>query len=344
LHLRNIGGNGITGFSTIQMGASSISLGLTLDRFQLSFYKNQARPGVLLKTPKVMTDDAFDRFKKRWNEQQGGASNAGKLAILEEGLELAGTVAITQRDAQALETMKLSRGDAALLFGVPPHMVGDTEKSTSWGTGIEQQTLGFHTFTLNPYLRVWETRCNSSLFTASDQKRGLFCEHVLAGLLRGDIKARSEALDIWRRNGVINADEWRDLENLNPRDDGRGGAYWQPVNYIAAGEQAPAPPVRMLTKPVLDSLLTLYRAAYERVLRRARNDYALVTKGKRAREDWQNECSAYAREQIEPLHDALRALGGSPVEFDVEVLSAATNGKEVEVLAQEQAARSLGGA
>jgi len=346
LHLRNVGNDGIMGYSTITMGANTVGLSLLLDKHQGFFYRNNARLGVVLKSPKVLSDDAFDRFTKRWNKSHGGAEKSGSIAILEEGLEFATTLGISQHDAQTLETMKLTRGDIALLFGVPPHMVGDTEKSTSWGTGIEQQTLGFHTFTLSAYLRLWEARCNASLFTNEEQKRGLFVEHVLAGLLRGDIKTRSEALDIWRRNGIISADEWRDLENLNPREDEHGKDYWMPVNYSATGSAVPAlTPVPAPLPPqepkAARALEAAYVAAWERALRRARQDHALVIKKKRTLEVWLAECMQYAHEQLDPLDEAMRALGEQPGAWGEDELRSVLSGSALDALARDAAHRAV---
>jgi HK97 family phage portal protein len=131
---------------------------------------------------------------------------------------------MSMEDAQFIEQRKFSRSEIAMFFGVPPHMIGDLEKSTSWGTGVEQQSIGFLQYTLMPWLVSDSQAMQRDLLTA-EEERELYFHHNVDGLLRGDFKSRQEGLAIQRRNGVINADEWREMEDMNPREDGGGAEY-----------------------------------------------------------------------------------------------------------------------
>lgn len=133
--------------------------------------------------------------------------------------------------AQFLETRSFQVSEIARLFRVPPHMIGDVERSTSWGTGIEQQATGFLVFTIRPWLVRWEQVLNWDLF---GDRSPFFAEFLVDGLLRGDSASRATALQIQRQNGIINADEWREIENLNPQPDGQGKAYLVPLNMVPA--------------------------------------------------------------------------------------------------------------
>jgi hypothetical protein len=159
--------------------------------------------------------------------------------VLEEGMKFE-TYSIPNEDAQFLETRKFQRAEIAGMYGVPPHMIGDTERSTSWGTGIEEQVLGFMKFTIQPYLAKWEQEINRKLFDVGGR---YFAEFVVDGLLRADIGKRYTAYSIGRQWGWLSADDIRELENMNPLSDGDGDIYLQPMNMIEAGEEPPpAPP------------------------------------------------------------------------------------------------------
>jgi hypothetical protein len=114
-------------------------------------------------------------------------------------------------------------------------MIGDVERSTSWGTGIEQQNIGYLVYALRPWLVRFEQEFNYKLFPGTERGQ-YYVENLVDSLLRGDTKTRNEAYQIMRQNGIINADEWRELENMNPLPDGKGEAYLVPLNMGVAGE------------------------------------------------------------------------------------------------------------
>jgi HK97 family phage portal protein len=152
-------------------------------------------------------------------QKYSGAMNAGVPMLLDNGLKWQ-SISINPEDAQMLESRAFSVEEICRFFGVPPHMVGHTEKVTSWGTGLEQQTLGFQKFTLRRRLKRIEQALEKQLLTARDRSEGVKIEFNLEGLLRGDSKSRAEfyraALGDTQKPGWMVRNEVRRLENLEP--------------------------------------------------------------------------------------------------------------------------------
>jgi HK97 family phage portal protein len=143
--------------------------------------------------------------------------------LLEEGLSFE-KVTMTSEEAQFIESRKFQRSDIGMFFGVPPHMFGDIERGTSWGSGIEQQGVGFVTYTLLPWLTNIEQGMGLALLNPEERNR-LAPNFDTEPLTRADILARSQAHKIWFEAGVLSPDEWRRREGMGPRPDGRGGVF-----------------------------------------------------------------------------------------------------------------------
>ena len=152
-------------------------------------------------------------------EKFAGAVNSGKPMVLEGGTKWQ-SLSINPEDAQMLESRGFSVEEIARFFGVPPHMIGHTEKSTSWGTGLEQQVLGFQKFSLRRRLKRIEQALEKQLLTPIDRAAGLQVEFVVEGLLRGDSTARAAFYNSGLQNGWMTINEVRNLENLPPVDGG----------------------------------------------------------------------------------------------------------------------------
>ena len=223
MHWRGLSSDGVMGHSPVSLAREAIGMGLAAEEYGARFFGNDARPGGILKSPNKLTPESAKASKESWEKAHAGLTNAHRVAVLQEGLEWQ-SIGMPNADAQFLELRQFQRGEIAMLFGVPPHMIGDTEKSTSWGTGIEQQGIGFVTYTLRPWLVSLEQRMKLDLFSAQERDTW-FAEFLVDGLLRGDSKARAESLAIQRQNGVVNADEWREIENRNPLPNGEGKVY-----------------------------------------------------------------------------------------------------------------------
>lgn len=229
-HLIGLTLDGVTGVSVIQHARESIGLALTAEKHGNTTFANGTVLGAVLKHPKTIGKEAQEALQASLDRYRG-AENAGKTLILEEGMDWT-PLGMTAEDAQYIETRKFTRSDIAMFFGVPPHMIGDTEKSTSWGTGIEQQSLGFVAYTLQDWLTAWEETIGRDLISEDD----IYAKFNPAGLLRGDINSRYAAYSTARQWGWLSINDIRELEDLNPIEN--GDDYLQPMNMEPAGTPA----------------------------------------------------------------------------------------------------------
>src|SRR5690606_18583381 len=166
-----------------------------------------------VKHPKVLNPTQREEMRAAM-ERIGGAAQAGKPVVLEAESDV-GTIGINPRDAQMLESRAFSVEAVSLWFRVPPFMVGHSEKSTSWGTGIEQQMIGFLTFTLRPWLRRIEQAITKDLLLPAERPR-YFPKFNVEGLLRGDSAARASFYNTMINAGVMTRDQVRELEDWAP--------------------------------------------------------------------------------------------------------------------------------
>ena len=216
LHIPGLGFDGLVGYSPIAMAKNAIGLAIATEEYGSKFFANGATPGGLLEYPGVVKGP--DRVRESWNKGFSGSQNAGKVAILEEGMKYT-PISIAPEQAQFLETRKFQINEIARIFRVPPHMVGDLEKSSF--SNIEQQSLEFVKYTLDPWVVRWEQSLSRALFTPEEKKRYFFKFNV-EGLLRGDYQSRMNGYAVARQNGWMSANDIRELENLDriPAEDG----------------------------------------------------------------------------------------------------------------------------
>lgn len=224
LHMKGLGSDGLVGYSPIRMAREAIGLGLATEEFGSRFFSNGAQPSGIVEYPGKMSDLAYKRYKEDVRDEHTGLSKSHRLMVLEEGLKYH-QIGIPPNDAQFLETRKFQLEEVARLYRVPLILLNHTEKSTSWGTGIEQFMLGFIIHTIRPWLVRWEQEFKMKLFITPRDRRRFFAEFLVDALLRGDTKSRYEAYQIARQNGWLNADEIREIENMNPMPDGLGKIY-----------------------------------------------------------------------------------------------------------------------
>lgn len=190
LHFPGFGFNGIRSMSVIQWAAKqSIGIAMASEEHSARFFSNGMSPSYAIKAPGKMSEEQVARLRQQVAEKAGGTANAHKPLVLTEGLDIS-NVAMSAVDGQLLESRKFQIIDIARAFGVPPHMIGANEVASSWGSGIEQMTLGYVKFTLSPYLTRWEQEINRKLWTTPKN----FVSFDLSGLLRGDDKARADYL------------------------------------------------------------------------------------------------------------------------------------------------------
>lgn len=242
LHVRGFGGNPLGGMSTLHFGRNTFSLARAIERSSGSMFKNGMRPSVQLVFPEWLTPEQRELAKTTLSEQYLGAMNAGKPWISEGGAKVE-AISINPDDAQMLESRGFSVEEICRFFGVPPHMIGHTEKTTSWGTGLEQQTLGFQKFTLRRRLKRIEQALEKQLLTVQERAGGFRIEFNLEGLLRADSKGRSEFYRSMTQIGAMTINEVRALENLPPVEGGDvPRMQMQNIPITDAGQEAlPAP-------------------------------------------------------------------------------------------------------
>lgn len=219
LHIRGFGGNPLGGMSTLSFGARSFSLALAVDRSATATFKNGMRPSFAISMastlPANTTAEQREQIELGLQKRYVGAMNTGKPWLLEGGMEPK-QLMFNPDDAQMLESRGFSVEEICRFFGVPPFMIGHTEKTTSWGTGLEQQTLGFQKFTLRRRMKRIEQALAKQLLTDEDRARGIVIEFNLEGLLRGDSGARSAFYQSGLTNGWMTINEVRALENMPP--------------------------------------------------------------------------------------------------------------------------------
>lgn len=216
-HVRGFGGSPLGGLSTLSYGRQVFGLSLAVNNAAQVTFANGVRPSLLLSTPgdRTLTAEQRNVMEAALQEKHAGAMNAGRPMLLEGGLT-PHQVSLTPEDAQMLESRSFSVEEICRFFEVPPHMIGHTEKSTSWGTGLEEQTLRFQKFTLRRRLKRIEQAIAKQLLTPADRVAGIVVEFNLEGLLRADSKGRSEFYQKMTQIGAMTINEVRALENLPP--------------------------------------------------------------------------------------------------------------------------------
>ena len=216
LHIPGLGFDGLVGYSPIAMAKNAIGMAMACEEFGAKFFANGASPSGVLEHPGILKDPA--KVRDSWNAAYGGSANSHKVAVLEEGMKYS-PISISPNEAQFLETRKFQINEIARIFRVPPHMVGDLEKSSF--SNIEQQSLEFVKYTLDPWVIRWEQSLSRALFSP-DEKHTYFFKFNVEGLLRGDYQSRMTGYATARQNGWMSANDIRELEDLDriPADEG----------------------------------------------------------------------------------------------------------------------------
>ena len=216
LHIPGLGFDGLVGYSPIAMAKNTIGLSIATEEYGARFFANGATPGGILEFPGTVKNP--ESIRESWNKGFSG-NNAHKVAILEEGMKYT-PISISPEQAQFLETRKFQIDEIARIFRVPPHMVGDLEKSSF--SNIEQQSLEFVKYTLEPWIIRWEQSLNRALLSETE-KPDYFVKFNVDGLLRGDYQSRMNGYAIARQNGWMSANDIRSLEQLDLIPDELGG-------------------------------------------------------------------------------------------------------------------------
>mgnify|MGYP000332116535 FL=1 len=217
LHIPGLGFDGLVGYSPIAMAKNAIGMAIACEEYGSKFFANGAQPSGVLEHPGTVKDP--EKVRESWHKAFGGSANANKTAVLEEGMKYT-PISIAPEQAQFLETRKFQIDEIARIFRVPPHMVGDLEKSSF--SNIEQQSLEFVKYTLDPWVSRWEQSITRSLLTAEEKKQ-YFVKFNVDGLLRGDYQSRMNGYAVGIQNGFMSPNDVRELENMDLIPDELGG-------------------------------------------------------------------------------------------------------------------------
>lgn len=228
LHIPGLGFDGLVGYSPIAMAKNAIGMAIACEEYGAKFFANGAAPGGVLEHPGTIKDP--QRVRESWQSTFGGSGNSNKIAVLEEGMKYT-PIGISPEQAQFLETRKFQINEIARIFRVPPHMVGDLEKSSF--SNIEQQSLEFVKYTLDPWVIRWEQSIQRILLTP-EEKKSYYVKFNVEGLLRGDYQSRMNGYAIGRQNGWMSANDIRELENLDRIPTEEGGDL-----YLINGNMLP---------------------------------------------------------------------------------------------------------
>lgn len=228
LHIPGLGFDGLIGYSPITMAKNAIGMAMACEDYGASFFQNGAQPGGVLEHPGIIKDP--ERVRESWNAAFQGPKNANKVAVLEEGMKYQ-PIAIAPSEAQFLETRKFQLNEIARIFRIPPHMIGDLERSSF--SNIEQQSLEFVKYTLDPWIVRWEQSLERALLTKKE-KETYFIKFNLEGLLRGDYESRMNGYAVGRQNSWMSANDIRKLENLDRISAEEGGDL-----YLVNGNMLP---------------------------------------------------------------------------------------------------------
>ena len=229
-HIPGFGYDGVCGVSPIRLAATTIGLGLAAEEYGARLWSAGSMLGGVLQTEQRLDQTSADRLKESWRSKVAGLSKAHEVAILDAGAKFQ-PITMPNNDAQFLESRDFQVSEVSRWFGVPPFLLNQTEKSTSWGTGLEQQATGFVKFDLHPvWLAPAEARVTKEL--TGD---GIYAKYVVEGLLRGDTTARGEFYRIMREVGAFSANDIRELEERGPIEG--GDSYLQPLNMAPLGSE-----------------------------------------------------------------------------------------------------------
>jgi HK97 family phage portal protein len=231
-HLRNYSDDGIVGQSTVSMAVDTFGVALAQQDYMARFLRNDARPPIILEGGLFKTKEDEELFRKSWQRGQT-AENRGKMALLPTGMT-AKEIGVNPNDQQLLDARKFSRIEICSIFGVPPHLIGETEKAATYAS-VEQFNIMYAVHCISSRLTLWEQAIQRDLITSPKY----FAKFSMAALLRGDTASRFAAYHVAIGDGWMNQDETRILEDMNPIAGGVGKTYWRPANWTPLSNTAP---------------------------------------------------------------------------------------------------------
>jgi HK97 family phage portal protein len=233
LHVRGLSPDGLVGYSPISVAGATLSRAAEENNYGARFFANDASPNGVLEHPSRLDDEPYERLKRDWTENHGGTSQHS-FAILEEGMKWV-QVGVSAKDAQIIEARGFSRTDVCGINKVPPPLAGILDRAT-WSNASELDRQ-FLTHTLVPLFERIEAQLVVQVVPIYQQATH-YPEFLAENLLRGDPVARWKSHETAFRWGIVNRDEIRAKENMNPTGDKAGKTYWMPLNYAPADQLA----------------------------------------------------------------------------------------------------------
>ena len=247
-HVRWVSLDKYTGLSPIALHANSIGYAQALEEYGgKSFLHGTALSGVLERpkeAPAIKDPSMVEDLTNKWQAKFGGSSNAGKVALLQEGMTFK-ALTMNNVDAELIGALKLASADIARIYKMPPPMLGFMESATM--NNVENLQIQYVIYTLMPWLKRHEQAMQRDLLLPSERHK-FYIEFNIGGLLRGNQQARFSAYAVARQWGWLSVNDIRRLENLPPV--AGGDAYLQPLNMTAAG----MPPTDKLTAATAESV------------------------------------------------------------------------------------------
>jgi HK97 family phage portal protein len=238
-HLQGLSEDGLRGLAMIDLGKDTVGLAAAAEQHAARFYERGITFQGILEHPAHLKPDTADAMSTSFSRKYGGLRGSHSVPVLWEGMKF-NPISMSHKDAEFLDSRKFEIAEIARWFGVPPHMVGDVERSTSWGTGIESQGLQFLIYSLQPWLELWEEKIRKDLVVRPER---YYAKFNPGALLRMDQKTQAEVCQIYIQTGVYSPNEVRELLERNPREG--GDEYQTQLNMrLGAGQpgQPQAPP------------------------------------------------------------------------------------------------------
>lgn len=339
LHVAGLGYNGLTGYSPIAKMREAIGMAGALEEFGARFFGQGTNPGLVVSHPARLSPEGSKNLRDSLTAIYSGLGKSHRLMLLEEAMKVE-KIGIPPNEAQFIESKRFQLAEIARIYRIPLHLVQEIEKGASYAS-IEQMSLEFVVYTLRPWLVRFEQAYNSQVLTSEIERKRYFYEHLVDGLLRGDFKSRMEGYNIARIGGWLSANDIRELENMNPIDESKGGEdYWMPANMMVSGEvpepvippDAPALPTPTATpdrdfwrakyreNPLFAMFLPLFKDVLSQILTREAHLIRKATSVQKTDkgnigviDSYPQEMLSYYTSRIAPCYQALMAAAQNRV-------------------------------
>ena len=298
LHTPGLGFDGIQGYNVIKLHKDALGQAIATNQYGAEFFANSGRPSGLLVHPASPNPEERKALRESWNQMHTGLTKAQRTAIMWGGMKYE-AISVPPEDAQYLGSREMSIEEVARILNINPILLQHFTKATTWGSGVAEFLTAFGTLTITPWCERDEDVLNHDLFTEAERGR-FYVKYNTNALLRGDPETQAKVLEIKRRNGIINADEWRALSEENPLPDGLGQVYIVPLNMVPVDQlvNPPEPPPTVEPEPSAASRSVPARENRSPVMRRRLQEAH--------RSAFEDGARRYVKRDVEALRKAIR--------------------------------------